>query len=262
MPLHELLNQLTSLGVMAVEVSSLDLETVDISIDEKSLPTAVSALQILGPVVGFYEQRFVTEDWFMHAHKPFHVPVEVELPAGLLEKHYKPQVDLRTLNPALKAMKNKFKDPLFVELLLVSGVVKMSLTLEAEWNERFSAAFAEAEALADSQHQEREMLFDSVVETLQESIKAQQRREQQALEAPHLEALQSLLQDPGFVKLASVKATTQKALLVYVRHSHKEALEALGENRCKEVLGDLALEVQVGKFRQGTQASITPDKEN
>lgn len=259
--MHELLNQLTSLGVMAVEVASLELENVDISIDEKSLPTAVSALHILGPVVGFYEQRFVTEDWFMHDHKPFHVPEGVELPAGLLEKHYKPQVDLRTFNPDLKAMKNKLKDPLFLELLLVSGTVKMSLTLEAEWNASFSAAFAEAEALADSQHQEREMLFDSVVEALQEAIKAQQRREQQALEAPHLDALQSLLQDPGFVKLASVKATTQKALLVYARHTHKEALEALGENRCKEVLGELALEVQVGRFRQETQKPFTPDGE-
>lgn len=133
-------------------------------------------------------------------------------------------VDLFDLAPDLERFREYFGQATFVTFYAPYGGVLLSCTVVEDWYLECLEQLELAEAAA------RE--------------KAQQEREQQAQDEAavlerHTQKLRLLLDDTAFLRLAKVKSTTQRTLLNYAKQKEPDAVTVLGEQRMKELMGEL-----------------------
>lgn len=133
-------------------------------------------------------------------------------------------VSLIELQPALKRFRKYLGQPEFVYFYApYNGVVVTCLVTE-DWYLAFSDLVEQAEGLAQARAA---------------GVREAQSQEQAAELERHTQRLRLLLDDTGFLKLARVKSTAQRTLLTYAKQKEPEAVAALGDQRLKELLGEL-----------------------
>ncbi|MFC3860649.1 hypothetical protein ACFOPQ_07725 [Deinococcus antarcticus] len=133
-------------------------------------------------------------------------------------------INLIELKPELKKFRKYLGQPELVSFSDPYNGVLVTCLVTEDWYLEFSDLIEEAQGLARARAAE---------------VKEAVSQEQAAELKRHTQRLRLLLDDGGFLKLARVKSTAQRTLLSYARQKEPEAVAALGEQRMKELLGEL-----------------------
>lgn len=133
-------------------------------------------------------------------------------------------INLIELKPELKKFKKYLGQPEFVYFYAPYNGVVVTCLITEDWYLEFSDLIEEAEGLAQARAAE-----------VREAVSQEQAAELER----HTQRLRLLLDDGGFLKLARVKSTAQRTLLSYAKQKEPEAVAALGEQRLKELMGEL-----------------------